>query len=144
MRRLRTAPPPCTGPFEPMTFETVNLLLRAGADVNIASRYGVTALGLAAENGNASMVERLLQAGADPRLATSSEGQTVLMTAALAGNAAIVKLLLAHGADPNARESWLGQTALMWAAAENHASVVEALLDAGGRPVCLVETLRGP
>jgi ankyrin repeat protein len=108
-------------------------LIRAGADVRAANRYGITALSLAALNGNAPMVSALLEAGADAN-STSAEGEPVLLTAARAGNTATVTLLLARGADPNAREPWLSQTALMWAAAENHAAVVTALLARGADP----------
>ena len=40
-------------------------LLRAGATVDAASRYGVTPMSMACTNGNATIVERLLKAGAD-------------------------------------------------------------------------------
>src|SRR5712691_878465 len=39
--------------------ETEELLVRAGANVNAANRYGVTPLSLACTNGNGAMVERL-------------------------------------------------------------------------------------
>src|SRR5881409_2028514 len=45
--------------------ETVDLLLRAGADARAVNRYGA-ALSEASANGSAALVERLLQAGADP------------------------------------------------------------------------------
>jgi ankyrin repeat protein len=110
--------------------ETVRLLVRAGADVKLNNRYGITPLFLAALNGNATLVDVLLKAGADPN-DTKPEGETVLMTAARAGNPDAVKLLLSHGADVNAREQWLGETALMLAAAENHPQAIEALIDGG-------------
>jgi ankyrin repeat protein len=110
--------------------ETVELLLRGGADPRASNRYGVTPLSVAALNGNAALVERLLGAGADPNT-TRAEGETVLMTAARAGSAAAVRVRLARGADVHAREQWLGQTALMLAAAENHAGVINVLVDGG-------------
>src|SRR5207245_673510 len=45
--------------------ETAQLLLRAGVYVNAANDYGVTALSLACENGNAAMIEMLLKAEAN-------------------------------------------------------------------------------
>src|SRR5262245_33372549 len=45
--------------------ETAELLIRAGADVKYADRYGVTPLYLACTNGNARMIKLLLDAGAD-------------------------------------------------------------------------------
>jgi len=105
-------------------------LVRAGADVKAANRYGVTPLSLACTNGNAAMIELLLKAGADPNT-TLPGGETALMTASRTGNLAAVKALLAKGADVHAKEERRGQTALMWAAADGHADVVEALIAAG-------------
>jgi ankyrin repeat protein len=59
----------------------VERLLRGGADVKEANRYGVTALSLACTNGNGAMVARLLAAGADANTALPG-GETALMTAA--------------------------------------------------------------
>jgi ankyrin repeat protein len=110
--------------------DIARLLLRSGADVNSANRYGVTPLALAAINGNAAMIELLIEAGADVRSA-AREGQTALMTAARTGNPAAVRALLDAGADVNAAERWLGETALMWAAANNHHDAVTVLADYG-------------
>jgi uncharacterized protein len=111
--------------------ETADLLIRAGANVKAATRYGVMPLSIASANGNAAMIERLLAAGADPNAALP-EGETPLMAAAGTGNVAAVKTLLAHGADVNARERARGQSALMWAAADGHAAAVQTLVEAGG------------
>jgi ankyrin repeat protein len=106
------------------------LLLEAGARPGAKSRYGITPLYLACENGSAAMVDLLLRAGADPN-ATLRGGETMLMTAARTGQIATVRALLAHGAEVGAREDISGQSALMWAAAEGHAEVVRELLNAG-------------
>ena len=86
-------------------------------------------LSVACVNGNAAIIGRLLQVGADPNT-TRPEGDTVLMTAARSGHVAAVRVLLASGADVHVTTR-KGQTALMWAAAENNASVVEVLLEVG-------------
>src|SRR5580765_2091137 len=44
--------------------ETAALLIRAGANVKAANRYGITPLTLACTNGNAALVKLLLKAGA--------------------------------------------------------------------------------
>jgi len=105
-------------------------LIRSGADVKEANRYGVTPLSVACTNGDGTMVELLLKAGADPNTALP-EGETALMTAARTGRIGAVKALIAHGADVNAKEPRRGQTPLMWAAAEGNVETIEALLAAG-------------
>jgi ankyrin repeat protein len=109
--------------------ETVEVLVRAGAGVKAANRYGVTPLSLACTNGNGTMVEMLLKAGADPN-APLPGGETPLMTAARTGTLGAVQALVNHGASVDAKDDRRGQTALMWAAAEGHAAVVQTLIDA--------------
>ena len=65
-RRRSTAPRRSTGPCAPTTCEMADLLIRAGANVSAANREGVTPMQLAAINGNAAMIVRLIKAGADP------------------------------------------------------------------------------
>jgi ankyrin repeat protein len=105
-------------------------LLAAGANANLANRYGVTPLLQASRTGDVPVMKALIDGGADVRLA-HPEGETPLMAAARTGRIDAVRLLLERGADPNARESFQQQTALMWAAAEGHTSVIDALLNAG-------------
>src|SRR5580693_6538203 len=95
-------------------------LIKAGADVKAANRYGITPIALAATNGSAAMIRRLLDAGVDPNSANSG-GETALMTAARTGTVDAVTLLLDRGANANAKDDVHGQTALMWAVLENHA-----------------------
>src|SRR5215470_19217626 len=89
-------------------------LIRGGADVNAANRYGVTALSLAAGNGNAALLERLFASGADAKAAGAAlrDGRTLLMLAARTGSADAVRLLLLHGGVVNATESRTGTSAL--------------------------------
>jgi len=108
--------------------ETAKLLADADANVKMTNRYGVTPLSLACQNGNTSIVELLLERGADPNTILRG-GETVLMTAARTGRTGPVNALLKRGADVNAKER-RGQTALMWAAADGHTAVVELLIKA--------------
>ena len=101
-------------------------LIKAGADVKAANRYGVTPLYLAALNGNASIILKLIKAGAGANDAVT-DGETALMTASRSGSLDAVKVLLEAGAKVDAREEWRGQTALMWAAAEGHPDVIREL-----------------
>ena len=111
----------------------IDVLLEAGANHGLTNRTGASPLYLAATNGDANAIARLLEAGEDANAVLTAEGETVLMLAAHTGNAAAVKLLLERGAAPNTQQV-RGQTALMWAAAEGHAEVVELLLAGGADP----------
>ena len=111
--------------------DTADLLIRSGARVSTANREGVTPLQLAAMNGSASMIDKLLKAGADANAALTPSGDTALMMAARTGTPEAITVLLEAGANVNAKESWGGTTALMWAASEQHAAAVKLLLDQG-------------
>src|ERR1700680_4098066 len=116
--------------------ETADLLIRAGANVSAANRAGAMPLQLAATNGNAAMIEKLIKAGADPNAPLTKSGDTALMLAARTGKTDAIKVLLdpidgKRGAQINAKESWGDTTALMWAVSEHHPAAVKMLLDRG-------------
>ena len=79
---------------------STELLLAAGADVNVEAAYGISATTLAAHSNHAAVVELLLESGARPD--ANRAGYTALHAAILRGNERTVRALLAHGADPNA------------------------------------------
>lgn len=107
------------------------LLLARGADVRATTRLGsLTPLMMAAKNGHAEIVARLLDAGADAG-APNANGTTPLMLAAAAGKADAVTLLLDRGADVNAKDAAHGQTALIFAAASGRLDAVRALVARG-------------
>ena len=110
--------------------DTAHLLLRAGANADVANDYGVTPLALACTNASDAMVATLLAAGADATLARST-GETPLMTCARTGNVAAVRALLASGADVNAAEPAQAQSALMWALSAGHTPIARTLVDMG-------------
>ena len=111
--------------------EMAELLIRAGARVAARTREGVTPLQLAATNGNAPMIDRLLKAGADANAALTAGGDTAVMMAARTGKPDAIRALLEAGANVNAKENWGGTTALMWAVSEGHADAARLLLSAG-------------
>ncbi len=109
--------------------ESAALIIRAGADPEIANDLKMTPLSEACLNGSPEMVALLLNAGANANTAIAS-GETPLMTCAKSGNVAGVEMLIAHDAAVNAKEPTQNQTALMWAAAERHPDAVQSLLKA--------------
>jgi ankyrin repeat protein len=105
-----------------------NLLLKAGADAAARNRLGVTALYLAAANGNGPMIRTLLDHGADPRQVERT-GETMLMVATRSRSADAVRALLERGVNPNVAEPQLQLTALMLAAESGAADSVRVLLE---------------
>ena len=73
---------------------TVDYLIKAGADVNLYSENNEhTVLSFACQNGQLSVVQRLIQAGANPN-AKLKDGSTMLIEAAKGGHTTVVTLLL--------------------------------------------------
>src|SRR6516225_9416592 len=76
--------------------EMTEMLLGAGAKPSAVNQSGATPMLLAAMNGSAVILERLIRAGADPNAPVSDTGDTALMIAARTGKADAVKVLLDH------------------------------------------------
>ena len=85
--------------------EAVNVLIKAGADVNARRKDGISALGLAAAFNTPDVVEALLKAGAK-----NKEAPLVQFNNLSAKNVAV---LLKYGTNPNVRLGANGLTALM-------------------------------
>ncbi len=94
---------PYSGEFsDEARYETVVLLIQAGADVNVASLYGVTALYQAVLSGFTQIARILIDAGADVD-AQSVNGWSPLMKASYDQKIDTVQLLLEAGANVNAQ-----------------------------------------
>ncbi|CAE7578224.1 unnamed protein product, partial [Symbiodinium sp. CCMP2456] len=89
----------------------------------------ISILSHASENGQADVVQLLLEAGADKNLC-DMHGCSPLLNAAKIGHTPVVRLLLEAGALVDLPNSG-GRTALMCAASEGHQAVLQLLLEAG-------------
>ena len=78
---------------------SARVLVEAGADVDDADAWGVSAAVLAAHGGHRELLEFLLENGADPNAADA--GFAALHDAVMRNDRRMVAALLAHGADPN-------------------------------------------
>jgi ankyrin repeat protein len=107
-------------------------LVEAGADVNVCTDDGKTALMFAAGRGRADLAAELLRAGAEVNT-RNRNGGTALMYAAVSGNPAIAELLIRHGAEVNVVGA-NGWTAITIAAVKGHDQVVRMLLAQGANP----------
>jgi hypothetical protein len=82
--------------------EILGLLLKNGADINIANSVKYSApLNLAASAGCIANLKALLEYGADVNTHDKGSGWTPLMSAAFSGKANTVKYLISEGADVN-------------------------------------------
>ena len=121
----------------------VRSLLGEGADPNEAQGDGLTALHVAAQQGNLEITEILLGAEANVEAPTRLDAYTALHLASEGAHTAVVRALLEAGAATDAVTSSSGVTPLHLAAsALNGESTVKALLDAGA-PVNALEAQAG-
>ncbi len=131
-------------------FASARLLVAAGANVNDADAWGVSATAIAAHAGYRDVVEFLLDRGADANAARA--GFSALHAAIMRRDARMVRTLLAHGANVNAPvESWtptrrsskdfhfspelVGATPLWLAARFGGPDIMSALLERGADPL---------
>lgn len=136
-------------------FEAVNannpenvasILENPNIDINYIDEHFIqnhgrdTALKSATFHGNAEIVRRLLNAGANVNIIKNKnwssmlfEELTALMIAANYGKADVIKLLIAAGANTNLQTKG-GQTALMLASEKGDKEIVMLLLNAGADP----------
>ena len=108
----------------------VNLLIEAGADLDLRDNEGEAALMHAARNGHKETVDVLIKAGADVNPGDHN-GTTALMHAVKKGHKEIVELLMSAGADANQKSLFFGNIALWTAAEEGHKEIIELLVRFG-------------
>ncbi|KAF4162054.1 hypothetical protein CNMCM6936_002624 [Aspergillus lentulus] len=109
-------------------WDSVRFLIDRGVDINTRTvENGDTAVHFAALGGHASLVNYLLEAGADADVVNNA-GDTPLLLAARGGHADVVRELLKTGeVDVNFRDR-LRRAPLIWAAARGFDNVVKELL----------------
>ena len=115
-------------------------LLQNKVDVNAPEPDGTTALHWAARNDDATLVDRLIRAGANAK-AANRYGVTPMALACENGSAPVVERLLSAGVSPNTTGA-LGETALHLCARTGRPEAVKALI-ARGATVDTVENWRG-
>ena len=111
---------------------TVMEILRAGANINHASKSDSSAIYAASKSGQLAMVQFLIDKGAEVNVENGHFGNA-LQAAALSRRkdaTRIVRTLLEHGADLNVQGGEYG-TALQAAASRNSPKLVQILLDNG-------------
>jgi len=109
--------------------ETARLLLERGARVDIAGRFGASALHLAAMKHDSDLVQLLLERGALVN-AKNDDGDTPLHWAARNSQTPNMRLLMAHGSDINALDA-IGEPPLVEAICYGNADCVKLLLARG-------------
>lgn len=132
-------------------------ILRLGADVNAANKYGQRPVALAARAGDESAVQFLISNGANPKAGGVGENSPVtealnqdnhelarflidqgakstLHQAARCGHLPQVQRLVREGADIEAIDSWDDRTPLLVAVSNNYPEIVEFLLESKADP----------
>ena len=107
----------------------LDLLIKAGVDVNTQNKHGDAPLIFASYKGNLDVVNKLIEAGADVN-AKNQYGETSLIFASCKGYIDVVNRLIEAGVDVNAKNQY-GNTSLIWASDKGHFDVVKKLIEAG-------------
>lgn len=110
--------------------EIAKLMINAGANVNARDDLGATALILLAGGGYESVVQCLIDAGADINAKIPSSGITALMNAVGNEHDGTAKILIKFGADVNAISNDDG-TALAVSVVKDNLEITRALIRAG-------------
>ncbi len=112
-------------------YQTAFQLIESGINLNFKNRSGYTPLALAVTFGQNSVIQDLLQHGADPnRSSRKNSWSTALMGTVLTSNVEGARLLLDSGANADMVDVYKA-TALMYAAQRGETEIVRLLLTHG-------------
>jgi len=105
-----------------------HLLNEPYIDVNVKDKYGSTPLILTVQKNNPTIVEMLLDKGANPNI-QDYDGYTALYWAIEKNNLEIVPMLFDKGANPNIQNNE-GYTALDWAKSKRNQVIINLIIKA--------------
>lgn len=110
-------------------YQTVDILLGKGVEIELRDQRGRTALMLAAQSCNVRIIRALLARGANPN-AKGPRGWTALFVAAVNAKTECVKAFVEAGSDVNTRDED-GRTPLSYAQERKYFAIVSILQRAG-------------
>ncbi len=105
----------------------VNLLISAGANINLQSKHEKTPLYVASEEGREAIVKLLVRNNADVNYLNGLNKTTALYIASEKGHEAIAELLIRNNADVN-HINRIDRTALYIASEKGHEAIVKLLV----------------
>ncbi len=114
----------------------VRMMVNAGANIEVLTRFGGNGLVPAAEKGNVEMVEYLLTKTDINPNHTNYLGWTALIEAIILNDGGekqqkVIELLLTHGSDPNMVDPY-GKTPLTLAKEKGYTEIAEMIAKHGG------------
>lgn len=114
----------------------VRMMVNAGANIEVLTRFGGNGLVPAAEKGNVEMVEYLLTKTDINPNHTNYLGWTALIEAIILNDGGerqqkVIELLLTHGSDPNMVDPY-GKTPLTLAKEKGYVEIAEMIAKHGG------------
>ena len=119
--------------------ESLEIMLNAGLNINLANHKGNTLLMLAAYHNNIEVVKMLLERGAkvDKK---NDKNQTPLAGVCFKGYTDMAKLLLEYGADPDI-DNGMGLTPMNCACMFRHKDIIPLLLKKSKKKLTLMQKI---
>ncbi len=121
---------PLIAAIKGMQAEVVEILLKAGADVNQKNNQGTPPLVVSAQKGNLPVLQLLLADSARDIEAADANGETAFIAACAAGHLPVVRALVMAGANTQAKNK-RGRSGFALAQERYHNGVVEYLTSLG-------------